>query len=166
MAYPTEAVYGLGCDPWNPGAVARLLALKRRFVAKGLILLAAEPRQLGSAVVAAGPAWQRARRTWPGFHTWLLPARSGLPRWVIGRHRRVAVRVTAHPVAAALCRAFGRPLVSTSANLAGQPPARSAQAVRRAFPRGIDVVVPGEVGGEPRPSPIRDAVTGRTVRSS
>lgn len=165
VAYPTEAVFGVGCDPWNPDAIRRLLALKRRPEAKGLILIAAEPGQLDGLVQTGGAAWAAACATWPGFVTWVLRAAPSAPPWLgVGRPRTLAVRVTAHPVAAGLCRAFGDALVSTSANLAGRPPARTVLAVRRAFPRGLDLIVHGPLGGEARPSPIRDAETGRTVR--
>ena len=165
VAYPTEAVFGLGCDPLDRRAVARVLAIKGRPMAKGLIVIAADPRQVRRLVRPDGPAWQRAVATWPGFATWLLPVRPGVPRWLTGRHRRLAVRVTAHPVARALCRAFGGPLVSTSANRAGRPPLRTATAARVAFGAWLDAVVVGAVGGGSRPSPIRDAATGAWVRA-
>jgi L-threonylcarbamoyladenylate synthase len=165
VAYPTEAVFGVGCDPWNPGALGRLLALKRRPEAKGLILIAADLRQLEVLVQTGGADWAAACATWPGFVTWVLRAAPSAPPWLgVGRPRTLAVRVTAHPVAAGLCRAFGSALVSTSANLSGRPPARTVLAVRRAFPRGLDLIVHGPLGGEARPSPIRDGETGRVVR--
>ena len=107
---------------------------------------------------------RRVRESWPGPVTWVLPARAGLDPLLTGGRGSVALRVTAHPVAAALCRAFGGALVSTSANLSGRPPARSAVAVRRALGARVDAVVPGRVGGAGGPSTIRDAITGRTLR--
>lgn len=162
IAYATEAVFGLGCDPRNRAAVLRLLRLKQRRWEKGLILIAADLEQLRPYVTEMPAA---ARNTWPGPCTWLLPAAADAPRWIIGRHPRIAVRVTAHPQAAALCRAAGMALVSTSANLAGGRPARSYAAVTRQFRRRIDYVVPGRVGPRRLPTPIIDAVTGETVRS-
>lgn len=164
VAYPTEAVFGLGCDPWNWKAVERLLALKGRSGRKGLILIAADPRQLRPLVRTRGKGWERATATWPGFVTWVLPVRPGAPRWLTGRHRRLAVRVTSHPVAAALCRGFGGPVVSTSANRSGHPPARSASAVRRTFGARVGIIINAALGGEARPSPIRDAATGEWLR--
>ena len=165
VAYPTEAVYGLGCDPLNRDAVYRLLAIKQRPVAKGLILIAADPAQLRPFVEpATAEIQQRLDTTWPGPVTWLLPARPETPRWLRGRHDSIAVRVTAHPLAAALCTAFGGPLVSTSANTSGHPPARTALQVRLRCP-GIDHIVCGATGGAARPSSIRDALTGRELRA-
>ena len=165
LAYPTEAVYGLGCDPDDPVAVLDLLALKRRPVAKGLILIAADFEQLRPYVLEVAPERMEAvHASWPGPHTWLLPARPGTPPWLTGSHTTLAVRVTAHPVAAALCRAAG-PLVSTSANPAGRSPARDPLTVRRYFGAALDLVVHGAVDRSRAPSAIRDAATGRVLRS-
>ena len=164
IAYPTEGVWGLGCDPLDQDAVTRLLAIKHRPVDKGLILIAADQAQLAPFVQPPDPALQqRLDDSWPGPVTWLLPARAETPRWLRGRHSSIAVRVTAHPLAAQLCRAFGGPLVSTSANAAGRPPARSALQARLRCP-GLDLIVPGASGGRRGPSEIRDARSGRIVR--
>ncbi len=167
IAYPTEAVYGLGCDPRNGAAVLRLLALKQRPLDKGLILIAAEFEAL-QPYLAPLSATTRAklRRTWPGPVTWLLPARPEIPFWLCGKHASLAVRVTAHPLTAALCRACGGVLVSTSANISNRPPARSALAVRRSFGSDIDYVLSGVLGGRDKPTPIIDAVSGRVVRAA
>lgn len=165
IGYPTEAVYGLGCDPLNPLAVNRLLRLKGRAAGKGLILIAADPNQLVPYLLPLTPRIrQRVRPTWPGPVTWLLPAAPEIPEWLTGGRDVLAVRVTAHPVAAALCRAFGAPLVSTSANPSGQPPARSALQVRHRFGSSLDDIVPGATGGLLRPTEIRDGRTGRILR--
>jgi L-threonylcarbamoyladenylate synthase len=164
IAYPTEAVFGLGCDPCNATAVGRLLAIKRRPVSKGLILIAASLAQLEPFIEPLEVA-SRARlvATWPGPITWLVPARQA-PVWLRGAHATLAVRVTAHPLAAALCQAWGGPLVSTSANIGGRPPARSALAVRRQLGNRVDYIVPGRVGGACRPTEIRDLRSGRIIR--
>jgi L-threonylcarbamoyladenylate synthase len=162
VAYATEYCFGLGCDPRNRAAVRRLLRLKRRPAAKGLIVLAAEVEQL-AAYVTTIPT--EVRHSWPGPHTWLLEARPGVPRWITGKHPRIAVRVTAHPQAAALCHAAGMAIVSTSANRAGGAPVRRYREALRRFGRQIDYVLPGRVGKLPAPTPIRDAVTGASIRS-
>lgn len=166
VAYPTEAVYGLGCDPANPGAVRRLLLLKNRPWQKGLILIAADLDDLAPWIEPPTPEIRkRVSATWPGPVTWLLPASADCPALVRGEHDTLAIRVTAHPVAAGLCRAWGGPLVSTSANHGGGEPARNAAAVRALFGDAVDLVVEGEVGDLRRPTPIRDARTGETVRT-
>ena len=166
IAYPTEAVYGLGCDPRNEAAVRRLLAIKRRPLHKGLILIAADFAQLAPFLQPLAPSDQaQLAATWPGPYTWLILTRPDTPRWLRGRHDTLAVRVTAHPLAAALCRACGHPLVSTSANFSGRPPARSALTVRRQLGAAMDYLLPGPTGGAARPTEIRDLRSGRRVRS-
>lgn len=167
VAYPTEAVWGLGCDPRDEAATLRLLALKLREVEKGLILIAADEAQLAPFIdMATLDAVQRAavRASWPGPHTWIVPAAPAAPRWITGTHAGIAVRVSAHPPVVELCRAYGGALVSTSANRAGEP---AAQRVTQLDPRivaGVDAVLAGETGGQQRPTAIRDARTGAALR--
>ena len=133
---------------------------------KGLILIAADLAQLTDLLEPLDEQTRlKVERTWPGPVTWLLPAKPSVPEWLRGKHPRLAVRVTNHPLAAELCRAFGGPLVSTSANRAGRPPARTALRVRQALGDAVDYVVSGKVGGYDRPSEIRDALTDRIVRA-
>lgn len=166
IAYPTEAVYGLGCDPLNRDAVDHLLSIKQRPVEKGLILIASRFEQLKPFVeVQPDEIRQRLDESWPGPITWLLPARQATPRWLRGDHTSLAVRVTAHPLAAALCTAFGGPIVSTSANTADHAPARTALQARIRCP-GVDLIVHGATGPLARPTPIRDAVTGKVLRNA
>jgi len=162
VAYATEHCFGLGCDPRNERAVARILQIKRRPPGKGLILIAADIDQL-APYVAAVP--ENVAATWPGPYTWLLAPRAQAPRWIMGTHPRIAVRVTAHPQAAALCRAAGMAIVSTSANRSGQRPARNLREVARRFGASVDYILPGRVGTLAAPTPIRDAETGQLVRA-
>ena len=156
IAYPTEAVFGLGCDPRNEHAVHRILALKHRSASKGLILIAANFDQLQPWLLPLPPEHRvKINRTWPGPVSWLLPARPETPVWLRGQHTTLAVRITAHPVAAALCQAAGFALVSTSANRSGRPPLRTALAVRRQLGREVDAIVAQPVGQARRPSTIR-----------
>lgn len=166
IAYPTEAVYGLGCDPLDREAVARLLAVKGRPVVKGLILIASDFVQLQPFLQPLDEqVVERVFSTWPGPVTWLWPVRPDCPRWLTGAHDTLAVRVTAHPLALALCREAGCALVSTSANRSQHPPARTALAVRRAFGDSLDYILPGPLGGLGKPTEIRDAMTGKVVRA-
>ena len=165
VAYPTEAVYGLGCDPDNELAVTRILSLKSRSVEHGLVLIAASTEQLAPYVAPfSDDVAARIAPTWPGPTTWVVAARPGAPRWITGGRDGVAVRVTAHPLAAALCRAVGTALVSTSANLHGCAPAKTADGVLAVFGDALDAVAVGECGGLARPTEIRDAATGRVLR--
>lgn len=166
IAYPTEAVFGLGCDPQNPDAFQRLLNAKGRGAGKGVILIAADLTQLTPYLCALPPAYRDdILNSWPGPNTWILPAANQVPDWLTGGRDTLAVRVTAHPVSAALCRASGMPLISTSANRSGRTPARTASQVRLRLGHRIDFIVPGSVGPQSRPTSIRNGITGALIRA-
>jgi L-threonylcarbamoyladenylate synthase len=165
VACPTEAVWGLSCDPDNAAAVEYLLALKARPVAKGLILVAHDMEQLNFLLAGfSGDLLETLSASWPGPATWLVPHRDRIPRWISGEHDTVAVRVSGHPVVSALCAAWGGPLVSTSANPAGALPARKAWQVRRYFGGSLGYIMPGATGPSDRPTVIRDLISGRIIR--
>jgi L-threonylcarbamoyladenylate synthase len=166
IAYPTEAVFGLGCDPFDKAAATRLFALKQRPSAQGVLVIAAEFAQVEKFIGAATTdAIARAQMTWPGPHTWIFPRSATTPEWLAGEHSGIAVRVTSHPLAAQLCKDFGGALVSTSANRHGAAPARSAAEVRAAFGDELAYILDGPTGGLERPTPIRDAMSGEVLRS-
>lgn len=165
IAYPTEAVWGLGCDPFNLCAVEKVLALKQRPMEKGLILIAADIQQFAPLLRHLdNDQLQKLKNSWPAPLTWLVPASKEVPSWIRGKHRSVALRVTDHPIAAALSRAFGGPIVSTSANPANRREARTALAVRRYFGKQLADITPGTVGKSKRPSEIRDLISGQVMR--
>ncbi|AJR07012.1 L-threonylcarbamoyladenylate synthase type 1 TsaC [Photobacterium gaetbulicola] len=167
IAYPTEAVFGVGCDPDSETAVNRLLALKQRPVEKGLILIAANYEQLAPYVDDSGLSEeQRARifASWPGPVTWVMPTKPGVPRFLTGQFDTIAVRVTDHPLVQQLCLAFGKPLTSTSANLTGQEPGRTVADVEAQLGSQLSAILEGETGGRDNPSEIRDAITGNVFR--
>lgn len=167
IAYPTEGVWGLGCDPLDQRAVLRLLAIKQRELSKGLILIASRVEQLDDVI-----AWDElpdARRddvlaSWPGPHTWVVPVRPGVPAWITGEHDSVAVRVSSHPIVIALCEAFAGALVSTSANRAGLPAVQTLEALDPMVVAAVDAVVEGRTGDLSQPTTIRDALTGDWLR--
>lgn len=165
LAYPTEAVYGLGCDPDNESAVRRVLALKSRPTRLGLILIADDFGRFEPFVgQVTGEQMQRAHATWPGPVTWLFPRSPGVPDWLAGSHPTIALRVTAHPLCRELCAAFGGAIVSTSANPSRSEPAKSAAEVEAYFGAELAGIVAGELGAGDRPSEIRDLASGRILR--
>ncbi len=167
VAYPTEGVWGLGCDPRNEGAVQRILALKRRREEQGLILLAADEAQLAPFMKPFPPELsKRIRPTWPGPVTWIVPATADCPAWLTGGRPTIAVRVSAHPPARALTRAAAKALVSTSANRHGEPPAKTPAELLALFGDAIDGILEGPLGGAQGSSEIRDAATGRVLRAA
>ena len=165
IAYPTESCYGLGCDPMNARAVARILRLKGRPRRKGLILIGADCHQF-KPYLAPNPMeiQRRFGDWWPGPTTLLLPKGRRCPRWLTGKHEKMAVRFTAHPEAARLCHFLGMPLVSTSANLAGRRSLKTAEACRRQFGTHV-LALEGRVGRRNRPSTILDPYNGGVVRA-
>ncbi len=165
IAYPTEAVFGLGCDPMDEQAVLRLLALKSRPVSKGLILVAAGLEQLVNFIAPLSTAdIERLQQTWPGPVTWIVPANNNAPSYITGGRQTIAVRVSAHPVVVALCRGSGHALVSSSANKSGQPPAMTTSEVEQQFTRQLSCIVDGGVGGRDAPSTIIDLATNKILR--
>ncbi|HEY0504745.1 MAG TPA: Sua5/YciO/YrdC/YwlC family protein [Lysobacter sp.] len=168
IAYPTEAVWGLGCDPFDEAAVLRLLAIKQRPVDKGVILIAGAREQFDGLLdwnALTDTQRDAVLSSWPGPNTWIVPTTARVPRWITGTHDGVAVRVSAHPDVVALCAAFGGPLVSTSANLAGQAPAFARDALDPRVLALVDGVGVGETGGLASPTAIRDARTGAQIRA-
>ncbi len=168
LAYPTEAVFGLGCDPHSLASFERLFGLKRRPPDQGVLLIAADFAQVERYIDLAavpGAVMQQVRASWPGPHTWIFPRSSDVPAWVAGAHAGIALRVTAHAPAAALCRAFGGALVSTSANPHGQPPARAARRVADYFGNALDGLLDAALGEHAGPTTIRDAISGAIIRA-
>ena len=165
IAYPTEAVYGLGCDPRNERAVRQLLALKDRPASAGLILIADHFSRFESYIKPLGPELEnRALAAWPGPVTWLVPRGSDVPSWLAGSHPTIALRIPDHPVCKALCTAFGGAIVSTSANPRQEEPARDQAGVEAYFGANLCGVVAGELGSGDNPSEIRDLVSGQVLR--
>ncbi|HFC91355.1 MAG TPA: hypothetical protein ENJ51_00935 [Leucothrix mucor] len=162
IAYPTEAVFGLGCDPLNKTAVMRLLNLKQRSINKGLILIASDFSQVADFLLPLNN--QQQNITQPSETTWIFPAKNNAPEWITGRFNSVAVRITKHPPIKQLCELLGAALVSTSANVSGQPPARSSHEVIAQFDQLLDGVLDREVGKLLKPTEIRDSLTGKIIR--
>ena len=164
IAYPTEGVYGLGCDPLNEKAVTRLCQIKQRQLSQGVIVIAASWEQVSPWTQdIEEQRLQTILARWPGPITWVFPASNKAPSWICGKHTSIALRITAHPVAQALCQQFG-PIVSTSANVHQQSPAQDAQSVQTIFKNKIATVVAGQIGSLSGPTPIWDAVTGKQLR--
>jgi L-threonylcarbamoyladenylate synthase len=165
IAYPTETLYGLGCDPFNGTAVLRLLALKQRDIDQGLILIASHFNQVEPMLATMPPA-TRKRVMYPGKPpvTWVLPCLPGVPYWIRGSHHSLAIRITTHPIAASLCDRMDGPLVSTSANIHGRRPVTGPLSVRKAFHCQLDYVLHDPAVAANRPSEIRDGITGAILR--
>lgn len=167
IAYPTEAVFGLGCDPDNNKALKKLLALKNRPADKGLILLAASYSQLlpyiEDSQIPQDKRFSILSR-WPDGITQLVPKSKECSTLLSGRFDTIAVRVTSQPDVVALCNALNKPIVSTSANFSGELPARTWQEVECNLAECIDFIIKGQTLGYNQPSQIIHALTGDVVR--
>lgn len=167
IAYPSEGVYGFGCLAHHEAAVKRLVTMKLRDPGQGLIVVAADWRDTGYWLRAPNAKQQaQLAATWPGAVTWLMPTTTRCPTWVRGRHRSVALRVSAHPVVAALCGLAEAPLISTSANVHGGPTTREAGEIVRHWGSSLAAVIAGPCGDLAGPTPIFDLETGCSVRSA
>ncbi len=167
IAYPTEAVWGFGCDPANEHAVARLLQLKQRPVNKGLILVGASVDQFDAYLQGLEPAL-KDKFSQPSSipTTWLVPAAKSVPSWIKGDFDSIALRVSTYKPVVDLCLAYGGPLVSTSANTSGNHPCAWPWQLQRFLGRGLDYILPGQLGKASSPSEIRDLISDKVIRSA
>ena len=164
VACPAEGVWGLSCDPFDEGAVLDLLAMKQREVSKGLIVVGASSDMFADLLSGLSSAQRETMRaSWPGPNTWLVPHKGCFPSWITGDSDDVAIRVTSSPALAALCLAFGGPLVSTSANPAGLPPPHSIWELRRYFGKAL-LAFPAAIDPTGKPSTIRRVEDGSVIR--
>lgn len=164
IAYPTEGVFGLGCDPFNETAVLRLLKIKQRSVEKGLILIASSWSQAKDLVKIDLYKNCAIKPSSKNPVTWVFPAAKKVPHWVSGRFSSVAIRVTLHPIAKKLCQKFGGPIISTSANVVDKNPARNVKQLSKQFVRAVDFIISGRIGSLKKPTEIRDVKTNKLIR--
>ncbi len=165
IAYPTEAVFGLGCDPRSDVALSRILDIKGREAHKGFILIAASQTQLAPYIKPIPPDWQsQLDAAWPGPVTFVVPAAAGTSSLLTGGRNTLAVRVSNHPDVVALCNGIDHALVSTSANRSGHPPLRSTDDIKRVFGAEIDQIHDGHVGSLASPTRIIDLQSGKQLR--
>ncbi len=167
ISYPTEGVFGVGCDPDNEQALLKLLDVKKRPKEKGLILIAASIQQLLPYIdldKLTEEQVNRIKQSWPGPVTWIVPVKASTLPLVTGQFNSIAVRVTDHSQVKAICNAFGKPITSTSANLSGFPPCRNVAEVEAQLGHSGVVIFQGQVGDRTQPTEIRDAQTGNTLR--
>lgn len=167
IAYPTESVWGLGCDPFNDDAVQRIITIKGRQQNQGLICIAASVDQFAPFVGELDASrWAELNASWPGPVTWVCPAAESTPSLLRGEDgETVAIRVTNHTLCQVLCQRFGGPVVSTSANLHGQAPVCQVDSLSPEIVGAIDGILDGPVGGRDRPSKICRAIDGLVIRA-
>ena len=166
IAYPTDTVYGLGCNPFSATAVLHLLAIKHRALQQGVILIGSDLKQFQTLLLPLTKTTRnRITRASKQPVTWVLPCQPDAPVWLTGQHDTLAIRITRHPVAALLCEQWGGPLVSTSANIHGRRPATRPLQVIKSFNGQLDYILYGSPGATNSPSTIRDGLTGEVLRT-
>ncbi|MCO4785006.1 L-threonylcarbamoyladenylate synthase [Marinomonas atlantica] len=166
VAYPTEAVWGLGCDPFNQPAVQRILTLKSRPVEKGLILISGAAQHLEPwQEILEHVMFTRLIEVTDRPTSWVVPDTLITPDWVRGQHPGVAIRLSQHEPVQNLCSAYGGVLVSTSANPAGLDPARSKEEVINYFGDTLDAIFDAPLGNAGQPSQVLDLITGKQFRA-
>lgn len=164
IAYPTEAVYGLGCDPYQQAAVYQLLALKSRPVEKGLILVVSHLKQLDDFIEPLTN--EQIKRIKDSSNTsWVVPA-SNAPSWLRGCHNTLAIRLSSHPLVKSLCQTLDQPLVSTSANPSGRKPAKNSLQCHHYFHQELDIIINSNTGSLEQPTEIRDLITQHVIRAN
>jgi len=147
IAYPTEGVFGLGCDPTNENAIEELLSLKNRDIDKGFILIASSRQQLSPFIGMLSTAIEKKlNKSWPGPVTWILPCSEHAPSSVTGGKTTIATRVTNHKIASALCDEFNSAIISTSANISGNPACTNAHEVSEVFGSKLSYILDHQVG--------------------
>lgn len=160
IAYPTEAIYGLGCHPCDKKAVKRLVTLKKRDIGKGFILIAADLAQLSPYVLIDKTTEAYLHSIYPAFITVIVNQSEACPKYLSGQHNGIAIRISNHPIVQTLCQQLGHPLISTSANFSGKAPITDKNQLINTFTDTIDALVLGELGGAIKPSQIID-LTGK-----
>ena len=170
IAYPTEAVYGLGCDPKNLSAVKKILEIKQREKEKGLILIAANFDQVKPYLqTLEKEIEEKLLNSWRVSETpitWLAPVKNDVSDFLKGQFNTLAVRVSKHPLVKELCEKFNSAIVSTSANRSQQEAARTSDQVKHIFENEINFILEGETDPNAQPSEIRDALTDKIIRTN
>ena len=147
IGFRTDTLYGLGADPFNPRAVGRIRELKGREESNPILVLISDLSETERFIASQSETFKTiASRFWPGPLTLVGTARAELPTELTSGTGTIGVRLPDNDGVRALVRACGGSLTATSANISGQPPARTAEAVRKYFPSGVDLVIDdGEV---------------------
>lgn len=165
VLYPTESVYGLGASPDNEEAIKKIIKIKQRPPEKGFILIAAKVDMILPFIKKPNDTlWQKILNTWPGPVTWVFEKNDDALTLLSGKFNSLAIRVTEHPIAKKLSELFQKPLISTSANISGEPPVKTFAGLNPNLTDKVDCIIKGDCGNLAKPTPIFDALTGKQLR--
>ncbi|QJC28210.1 Sua5/YciO/YrdC/YwlC family protein [Enterobacteriaceae endosymbiont of Plateumaris braccata] len=165
IAYPTESSFGLGCDPDNKNAVYKLLSIKKRNINKGFILIASSYKQILSYIDETKLSLKQINMilSCQKFITWTIPISLNTPYWLTGNFNSIAIRITNYYPINQLCHFYGKPIISTSANITGCKPCLYSHEINSHFKKKI-LILNGFVGRYKKPSEIRDSITNTIIR--
>ncbi|BGI51553.1 MAG: L-threonylcarbamoyladenylate synthase type 1 TsaC [Buchnera aphidicola (Ceratovacuna japonica)] len=167
IIYPTESVFGLGCDPDNDKAIINLLKIKNRSVDKGLIIISSDYKYIKKYISIKNVPKKNIRKfykLWPGNFTLLHPAKKNVSLYIRGNSKFVAVRITKNKFVKSLCKNFGKAIISTSANLSGFKPCRNIKEILCQFGKKI-CIMNGYVNLKKSPSTIINIINGEYIRN-
>ena len=164
IGYPTEAVFGLGCDPWNEKAVVKISNIKNRNSKKPFLLVASSINQLTN-LVDINIITEKAKSTWPGHTTWLIPAKKDVPCWLTDKDTGlIGIRISDHPVINRICDKLQSPIISTSANISGDKNIKDQKVFISEFQNKVDYLIEGNIGNYCNPSIIINMITNESIR--
>ena len=164
IGYPTEAVYGIGCDPWNQSSVEKIAKIKGRESSKTFLMVASSIDQL-TDLIDISTLSRQVTSSWPGHTTWLITAKENVPYWLQDEQtNKVGIRISNHPLVRKLCNEFGKPIISTSANLSGKEEIKNQQEFMKTFSSDINYLVDGDLGDYDKASVIIDMETNKKIR--
>jgi len=164
IVYPTETVYGLGCDPMNFIAIDYLNQLKQRGHNKSFILLAHRLELFDDYIseLSTSDKQQLSKTREPT--SWIVPAKNSIPDWLTNPQKTVAIRISPHPVVKELCQQLGHPIVSTSANPGGKKTCRNSMEAHKYFHGKVDAFLIDDQAINGKPSIIKQLDNLLTVR--
>ena len=164
IGYPTEAVYGIGCDPWNQSSVEKIAKIKGRESSKTFLMVASSIDQL-TDLIDISTLSRQVTSSWPGHTTWLITAKENVPYWLQDEQtNKVGIRISNHPLVRELCNKFGKPIISTSANISGKEEIKNQQEFMKIFSSDINYLVDGDLGDYDKASMIIDMQTNKKIR--
>ena len=140
IAYPTDTIYGLGCDPYNQHAVEQINRIKLRPANKQFILLAGNIKQIKPLILINQQQEKLlSQKTEPT--SWVVNASTAAPAWLIDEKNTLTIRISQHKDVKKLCHALGHAIISTSANPSGKTPAKNALKLHQYFHSSVDKII-------------------------
>lgn len=145
VAYPTDTYYGMGCDLFNIKAIRSLYSIKRLDSKRALSVICRDIKEASAYAVISDHTFSILKRCLPGPYTFVLRAKKIMPKLLMTEKKEVGIRVPNHPVPAALSALIDRPIINTTARMAGEEPIMDPRAIEKQFKGRVDVVIDGEI---------------------